>query len=198
MEAVPIDNSILVGCGINTLNDKICGDLNKTTSFQMKTLYILRHAKSSWDDPGLTDFSRPLNPRGRKAAAFMGELMAARGLIPDAILSSTATRAETTSQIVKESGQFQVDIQPVDQIYEASPQCLIETFSGIDDACNTALVIGHNPGIEGSVFFLTGCLEPMPTAALAVIDLDIEKWHLLGAGCGKLRQILRPREEMNK
>jgi phosphohistidine phosphatase len=162
----------------------------------MKTLYILRHAKSNWDDPDLADFDRPLNHRGNSAAPFMGELMERRGLVPDVIFSSTAVRARETAELVKTGAEWDSGITFEERIYEASPQTLVQVAAAIDDGFESAMIVGHNPGIEGFIRFLTGKLERMPTAALAVIDLDVERWKQVEAGSGKLRKIIRPKDEM--
>ncbi|MBK7392184.1 MAG: histidine phosphatase family protein [Chloracidobacterium sp.] len=160
----------------------------------MKTLYLLRHAKSSWDDPAQTDFERPLNERGLKAAPFMGELMAEKGFEPSVILSSPAMRAKTTARLVKDAGQFSAEIIFENTIYEASPNALRQVVSETDNAHASALLVGHNPGIESFIRYLTGQLEPMPTAALAVIEMNIKKWGEINDGCGKLLDVYRPKE----
>ncbi|MBP7416112.1 MAG: histidine phosphatase family protein [Pyrinomonadaceae bacterium] len=160
----------------------------------MKTLYLLRHAKSSWDDPAQTDFERPLNQRGTKAALFMGELMAKKGLEPSLIVSSPAMRAKTTAELVKDAGTFSAEIIFEKTIYEASPNALRQVVSEISDDHTSALLVGHNPGIEGFIGYLTGDLEPMPTAALAVIELKLEKWDEVNDGSGKLFDVYRPKE----
>jgi phosphohistidine phosphatase len=162
----------------------------------MKTLYLLRHAKSSWAEAAMSDFERPLNDRGNRAAAFMGELMSANGYEPYVILSSPAVRAKSTAELVKRSGELDAEIRFEHRIYEASPQTLRQAISDIDDAYPSALVVGHNPGIETLISFLTGQLEPVPTAALAVIDLDIDAWGYIDEGRGKLNKMHRPKEEM--
>lgn len=164
----------------------------------MKTLFLLRHAKSSWGDPAISDFDRPLNDRGKKAAPFMGELMAKRGFEPYVILSSPAMRAKTTADLVKESGRFEAEIRYEDRIYEASPNTLRQVIAEIDDAYRSAMLVGHNPGIEGFIQYLTGDLQPIPTAALAVIELPIDNWDLINGGIGKLGTIIKPREAMNQ
>jgi len=163
---------------------------------QMKTLYILRHAKSSWDDPEMSDFERPLNDRGKKTAPFIGELMAKNGLEPDIILSSPAMRAKATAQMVKRAAKIDAEIRYEDRIYEASPHTLSQVVSETDNAYRSVMLVGHNPGIEGFIRYLTGNLEPMPTAALAVISLQIDSWDLINDGRGELKRIFRPREEM--
>ena len=94
----------------------------------MKTLYLLRHAKSSWDDPSQTDFERPLNQRGIKAAPFMGNLMAQKGFTPSVIICSPAMRAKTTARLVKDAGGFSEEIVFEKSIYEASPNNLRNSF----------------------------------------------------------------------
>ena len=160
----------------------------------MKTLYLLRHAKSSWTDAGLADFKRPLNERGLTAAPFMGELMARNEYLPDVILSSPATRANMTARLVKESGKLDAEIQSEHRIYEASPHVLRKVISEIDDAHTSAMIVGHNPGIESFIGYLTARLEPMPTAALAVILLDIDQWIDINDRCGKIQNIHRPKD----
>lgn len=162
----------------------------------MKTLFILRHAKSSWADPEMSDFERPLNERGKKAAPFMGELMVENGFEPYVILSSPAMRAKATAQLLKDAAKFDAEIRYEHRIYEASPHTLNQVVSETDNAYPSAMLVGHNPGIEGFIRYLTGNLEPMPTAALAVIDLEIDSWDLINDGRGELKRIFRPREEM--
>ena len=162
----------------------------------MKTLFILRHAKSSWSERDLADFERPLNERGMKAASFMGELMAQNEFQPSVILSSPAVRAKQTALLVKEFGKLDAGIRFEHGIYEASPQSLLQVLSEIDDSYDSAMLVGHNPGIEGFIRYLTGNPEPMPTAALAVIDLDIDNWNAANDGCGELTNVYRPKNEM--
>ncbi len=162
----------------------------------MKTLYILRHAKSSWSNSELSDFERPLNDRGLRAAPFMGELMQKRSFQPSVIVSSPAARAKATAQLVKEAGRIAGAIEYDHNIYEASPQRLREVASGLDDVYESAMIVGHNPGMEGFIGFLTGRPEPMPTAALAVIELRIDRWSEIDSECGELQGVVRPKEEM--
>lgn len=164
----------------------------------MKTLFILRHAKSSWSEPDLADFDRPLNERGTKAAPFMGELMARKSFQPSVILSSPAARAKQTALLVKDAGGFGAELKFDDRIYEASPQGLRSVIAELDDKYSSAMLVGHNPGIEGFIRFLTGRIEPMPTAALAVIELEINKWDEIEDGCGELKRIIRPKDEVAK
>jgi len=164
----------------------------------MKTLFLLRHAKSSWDDLSLSDFDRPLNERGRRTAPFMGELMRKRGLSPQIIISSPAARAGETALAVTKAAGLKVEPVYDARIYEASPHTLVEIITAIDDLRSSAMLVGHNPGMEGVVNFLTGRVEPMPTAALAVLELDIDRWQDMNAGSARKAEILRPKEQMGR
>lgn len=160
----------------------------------MKTLYILRHAKSSWDDHTLSDFERPLNQRGLNTAPFMGELMKKQGFFPDVIVSSPAVRAKQTAELVRETAQFEPQIRFDEQIYEASVGTLVSVLSEIEDSNDFVLLVGHNPGTESLIYYITGEIAPMPTASLGVVELYIETWSEMAGGCGTLKQIIRPKE----
>ncbi|WP_419164645.1 SixA phosphatase family protein [Candidatus Palauibacter sp.] len=160
----------------------------------MKTLLILRHAKSSWDDPGLRDHDRPLNRRGKRDAPRMGRLIADRDLIPDRIVSSTAVRARTTAALAAAEFDHDVEIETTRDLYGAHPDGYIEVAEERGGAAERLMVVGHNPGITALVSRLTGVVEYMPTAALAIVELDIEDWSELGrAGEGRLAAFWRPK-----
>lgn len=161
-----------------------------------KTLYLMRHAKSSWDDPSMSDFERPLNDRGRRAAPFMGSLIVERSMVPAIIICSPAKRAVETARLVIAAFGSGADVIFDDRIYEASPHRLLKVVHDIFDKYASAMIVGHNPGTEGFIRFLTGSLVPMPTAALAVIDLNIKDWFDADIECGELRTVIRPRDEM--
>lgn len=154
----------------------------------------MRHAKSSWDQPELADFYRPLNRRGLGAAETIGKLIAKREWEIGAILSSPARRAEQTAGIVRDIALPACEIRFIDRIYESSPQTLIQIMASAEDALASGLLIGHNPGMEGLVRLLTARSEVMPTAALAVIDLAVRKWSEITPGCGTLLEVIRPKE----
>ncbi|MBX3266555.1 MAG: histidine phosphatase family protein [Acidobacteria bacterium] len=162
----------------------------------MKTLLLMRHAKSSWTDPSLSDFERPLNERGRRAAPFMGGVLKREGLIPDHIICSPAKRTKETAELVQAAVELDLDIGNDARIYEATAGELIEVVSEMPETASRALLIGHNPSSEQFVQIITGAIEAMPTAALAVIDLDIGSWAEIAPGKGKLRRLFRPKEEM--
>lgn len=156
----------------------------------------MRHAKSSWDNPNLSDFDRPLNHRGLKAAPFVARLMNLRKAIPDLIVSSPARRTEQSAELVKQSAGFAAEIRRDARIYEASPAELLSVLSETENEFGAVLLIGHNPGVEGLIKTLTGLLRPMPTAALVGTSLNIESWSEIAPDCGKLTFIVHPKDEM--
>ncbi len=160
-----------------------------------KTLLLLRHAKSSWDDDTVTDHDRPLNSRGKKAAPRMGKLLLELGLVPDAIVTSTAHRACSTARIAAKAAAFRGTIIPDSSLYLASPDRYVVVASHVPDDVERLLLVGHNPGIEVLVEQLTGHPQAMPTAALAVIDLPVHSWaeFTTETPC-TLRHVYRPRE----
>jgi len=164
----------------------------------MKTLFVLRHAKSSWDNPDWADFERPLNQRGFDAAQFIGRFIYERGLQPQIVVSSPAKRAKQTAVLVREIAEISKPIIFDERIYEASPLTLFNLIREFNDSYTSALIVGHNPGFENLVRMLTGEAVSMPTAALAKINLDIEAWSELDAGAHELEFLIRPKEEMEK
>lgn len=158
----------------------------------MKTLYILRHAKSSWSDSGLADFDRPLKTRGLEDAAFIGGVMFENQIQPALILSSPAKRAKQTAILVKESGMLNAPIRYEEKIYEASPHTLVKIISEIEENAENVLLVGHNPGMENLVKFFTGEDVGFPTAGFAVVSLWINEWRDVGANCGQLELFVSP------
>lgn len=143
----------------------------------MKTLLVLRHAKSSWKEEGVSDHDRPLNKRGKRDAPRVGELLLDEGLKPELIISSTARRARKTASKVASQCGYQGIIELQGTLYLAPPGAYLETLRKVDDALDRVLVVGHNPGLEQLVAQLTGQHTPLPTATLAQIELDITRWR---------------------
>jgi phosphohistidine phosphatase len=137
----------------------------------MKTLLVLRHAKSSWKDDSLADHDRPLNKRGKRDASRMGKLVKDEDLVPGLILSSTALRAQSTVELFVEACGFEDEIQLSRVLYAAGPEAYIDALNQVSGGYDRVMVVGHNPGLEELVEALTGEAESMPTAALARIDL---------------------------
>ncbi len=161
----------------------------------MKTLLILRHAKSSWKQPGLDDHDRPLNQRGKRDAPRMGQLLRIQSLLPDVILCSTAKRARKTAEKLIESSGFSGSCELHGDLYAAAPSDYIHSVSRLSDELQCAMVIGHNPGLEELLERLTGDYERLPTAALAQVELDIKSWRDVGKQSrGALVNVWRPRD----
>ena len=169
----------------------------------MKTLLLLRHAKSSWDDHSLDDFDRPLNQRGRQAAPRMGEWIRAHDLVPHHVLCSAARRARETWEAVAEELGQPVEATVLRSLYLAEPEGILELVQQADDGDGVVMVVGHNPGFEDLARLLTRrgkgrALElpadRMPTGTLAVIRFDVERWDELAPGGGTLEHFVRPRD----
>jgi phosphohistidine phosphatase len=161
----------------------------------MKTLLVLRHAKSSWSDPALGDHERPLNKRGRRDAPRMGELVREYGLIPDVVISSDAVRARLTAEAVVEAARYTGRILVDQQLYMASPADILSLLRTVRGKAETVMIVGHNPGLEDLVVQLTGERQDLPTAALARIALPIDQWRDLTLSTrGTLVGHWRPKE----
>ncbi|MFN6962441.1 MAG: SixA phosphatase family protein [Pyrinomonadaceae bacterium] len=159
----------------------------------MKRLFLLRHAKSSWAQAEIADIDRPLDELGRQAAPFMGRMMLKGELRPDVILSSTARRARETIELLKDAAAWTAEVRFDEGLYEAGPHSIIRVLCGLPDQFESAMVVGHNPGLEELIQMLTGELVPMSTSSLAMLDLRIERWAEVGPATGKLVEVVRPK-----
>jgi len=160
----------------------------------MKTLLLMRHAKSSWDTPQQKDFDRPLNERGRRVAPLMGRYLRRQKIHPDLVLCSPAERAKETAGLFTAAAQLSGELRLDERIYDASVYTLLQVVSQVEDDASSVLMIGHNPGLEELILRLTGQIRRMPTAALASIQLDIERWADVREMSGRLDWIQRPKE----
>jgi phosphohistidine phosphatase len=161
----------------------------------MKTLLLLRHAKSSWKDSELDDHDRPLSKRGRTEAPAMGRLLREQELLPDLIVTSTARRCRQTTQRVIDASGYRGPTQFTPELYEADGERLLAFVRGLADAYSRVLLIGHNPGLEELLDPLLGCHTPLPTAALAHLELPIDAWRDLADQIrAKLRRLFKPGE----
>lgn len=167
----------------------------------MKTLFLLRHAKSDWAGPALSDFERPLNGRGRKAARAMGREFRLRGLAADRILASPAARVVETLALVAEGYGGRMSVDYDQRLYLASRETLLDFVHATDDGNERLLIVGHNPGLEQLVLTLApggdlrqAVAEKYPTGALARIALDAACWREVRPGGGTLDIFLRPRD----
>ena len=161
----------------------------------MKSLLIMRHAKSSWSDESLSDHERPLNARGKRDAPRMGQLLLDEQLVPSMILSSTAKRAQKTAAKVAESCGYEGEIQHAERLYPGSPDDVLALLRELAADQARVLVVGHNPGLEELLAALTGQHEPLPTAAVAHVVLPVDVWtDLPQIPHGELVRLWRPRE----
>ena len=161
----------------------------------MKTLLILRHAKSSWSHPGLADHDRPLNKRGKRDAPRIGELLRSEDLLPDLIVSSSARRARATTEIIAERSGYEGEIRLERDLYAAGPEAFIDVLGGLPDEIKSVMLVAHNPGLEEWLEALTGEYQPLPTASLAQVRLSIEGWKELNEETeGELVNLWRPKE----
>lgn len=169
----------------------------------MKTIYLLRHAKSSWKDKAAEDIDRPLNKRGRKAAAAMADYLTAQGIAPAQILCSPARRTRETLEQMEEKLNSAIPIRFEKGIYLAEAPTLLRRLRRLSDALPSVMVVGHNPGLERLALMLAGDGEPeardrlaqkFPTGALAVLTAEAEHWRALEPGCGYLASFVRPKD----
>jgi phosphohistidine phosphatase len=162
----------------------------------LKQLELLRHAKSSWADPNIADHDRPLNARGRTAAALVGRHLREQMPPPDLVLCSSATRTRQTLQLLELGADAQVRLE--DELYGAGAAGLLARLKAVPATVGTVLLIGHNPGIEDLTRMLDRdgltSVQKFPTAALAVLRFDIAAWNELNPGIGHLVGFFTPRD----
>lgn len=165
----------------------------------MKKLYLVRHAKSSWDDPDMSDFDRPLNDRGEKDAPRMAKLLKERKVFPDRMVSSPAVRALATCKAFAKVLDFDKHkIEKVDKLYHASVESWISVLRSLKehkgDSEDVALVFGHNPGItEFANELLNVQIDNIPTCGIVSATLNIDQWKEISFGCGKLNAFDYPK-----
>lgn len=164
----------------------------------MKTLIVMRHAKSSWEEPELEDIDRPLNKRGRRDAPFMGKVLELKGVRPGMIVTSPAVRALTTAQAVAEELRYPADsIKTEQRLYEASAGQLLDVVRSWSDPVDNVLLIGHNPGLTDCINQLT-CAEiaNFPTSGIMSIDFDVKHWKDVKEAGGQMRYFEYPKKYM--
>jgi phosphohistidine phosphatase len=144
----------------------------------MKTLLLIRHAKSSWEQPDLSDFDRPLNERGKKDAPEMAKRVKEKGIEIDHLLSSTAKRAKKTAKyFAEEFGFKKEDIKLVEELYGATQSEFLQAVKDIDDKYKTVALFSHNPGITDFASSLTNVrIDDMPTCAVFALQIETDSW----------------------
>lgn len=162
----------------------------------MKRLYLIRHAKSSWEDHLLSDYNRPLSDRGKRDAPKIGDVLKSKNIKPDLIISSTARRAFKTAKILSDILNYPIeDIVEDITIYEATTQNLLNVINKIDDENKTVFLFGHNPtftvlaNLLGNKF-----IDNMPTCAVAELELNVTSWKDVRVDCGKLVSFEYPKK----
>jgi phosphohistidine phosphatase len=160
----------------------------------VKTLLLMRHAKSNWDDANLRDFDRPLAERGRRDAPRMARALVALDSAPDYIVSSPAARARETIEAVRREGQLTAPLAFDEGVYDASTAALMRIVRRLADEHRRVMLVGHNPGFEDLLTRLTGERGRMPTAAIACIEFQVDRWDDVEEGQGKLVWLLTPKQ----
>lgn len=165
----------------------------------MKTIYLIRHAKSSWNHANLDDFDRPLNDRGKKDAPKMAEILEASGVKFDAIISSPAKRAVSTARefkerVLKDDGEYTLN----QSLYLPTTHQILDVVTLVSDEVETLALFGHNPGFSDFLDYMTGAGLDMPTCAIAQIELDVDSWKEVSGGMGTLRSFDYPKKHSNE
>ncbi|HEU5112595.1 MAG TPA: histidine phosphatase family protein [Acidimicrobiia bacterium] len=158
----------------------------------MKTLLLMRHAKSDWDADYGSDHDRPLNDRGQRSARLMGRVLADEDLVPDLIISSTAVRARRTAELAIEAGAWDAELVLDRSLYDEGPRGVLESGASAPDV-NRVMLVGHQPTWSMLVSALTGERADLKTATVAVIELDLDSWAGLPGASGNLTRVLGPK-----
>ena len=149
----------------------------------MKTLLLVRHAKSSWDYPGLTDFERPLNKRGHRNAPFMGKLLKEKKVIPELIISSPATRAITTARLFATALEYPLEkISTDERLYDANYLEIKEVISEVENKVMCLMIVSHNPGLTDAADHLTGkYIDNIVTSAILNLNFETDSWSKINS-----------------
>ena len=167
-----------------------------STFVAMRTLFLIRHAKSSWDNPGLRDFNRPLNERGQREAPMMAQMLANLGVQPDLLVSSPAKRALTTALFF--AAQFDIADEQVlreQNIYEADPTDILKIISSLPDSARVVCLFGHNPTFtDVANLFSDDFIDNVPTCGIVQIETEAETWKNMYEGNSRVKACYFPKE----
>lgn len=159
-----------------------------------KTLYLVRHAKSSWKNPELSDWERPLNKRGKHDAPLIGKFLKQKNEIPELLISSPAKRALKTAGYFADEMHISKKIVSAESLYMAGINDFISVIENIEDSVNSIMLFSHNPGITEFANYITGSeIDIMPTASTARIDFNINRWKDCRNAKGELRFFISPK-----
>jgi phosphohistidine phosphatase len=155
----------------------------------MKTIYLVRHAKSSWEEEGLSDFDRPLNSRGVRDAPRMGKRLKEKHILPDLILSSPANRAVSTCRAIASILLYNEDkIKTTKELYHADEDDILAVIATVDDSCNSLMLFGHNPGLTDFANSLSennNLIRNIPTCGVVCFTFAVDTWKKIVPGTGK-------------
>ena len=162
----------------------------------MKTLYFIRHAKSDWSNPLLSDFERGLNKRGAKDAPLMGNVLSNKGIYPDLIISSSALRARMTAIEIAHKINYSHDcIQYEASLYACEVQTIINSIRGVSQSVNTLFVCGHNPEFTECANMICGTnIENIPTCGVAAMRLYVDNWKSIGLNSAEFLFLETPKQ----
>jgi phosphohistidine phosphatase len=155
----------------------------------VKTLYLVRHAKSSWDDPSQEDFDRPLNKRGKQDAPFMGQKLKEMGIRPDLLVSSDAKRAKKTAEALAEALEYPLQgILFKREMYQADCDDMLKLINAMNDAADSMMIIGHNPEFTWLANKLAQMeIENIPTSGVVCIAFNVMSWAQISYGRGRMQ-----------
>jgi len=162
----------------------------------MRTIFLIRHAKSSWDNPGLRDFNRPLNERGLHDAPKMAKILVKQGVKPDLLVSSPAKRALTTALFFAEAfGLADEAVMREQDIYEAGPTDIFQIINRLPDSAQTVLLFGHNPTLtEVANRFSEDFIDNVPTCGIVQIESVADSWRAFYEGNANVKAYFFPKE----
>lgn len=171
----------------------------------MKRLILLRHAKSDWSDAFLSDHDRPLNKRGQRTAAQIGNYFQLEEITPDHVFCSTAKRAQETLERLQQTALSDFPVSFLAELYGAGVQTLVSLVQDHGAPYDTVMLVGHNPCIEDAAIALTGrddsgllptLYQKVPTGSLIVLDFDVKSFAHISLKSGSLKQFFRPKIEL--
>ena len=185
------------------LSGTVSGRLEAFVEIAVRTLLLMRHAKSSWDRPEVADVDRPLAPRGQEAAPLIARHIKERKWRPDLVLCSHAERVRATWQLMAPVLGRSIECRTLRAIYLGAPSRLLEALRRAGDEVGTLMLIGHNPGLGRLAVSLCGAgpkkalarmRTKFPTATLAVIGFEVDHWREIAPGAGRLEAFVRPKD----
>ncbi len=165
----------------------------------MKNLLLMRHGKSSWKDDSLEDHERPLKKRGHRDSKLIAKVIKKNNLIPDLILSSSATRAKETAEAILDALDKKIKVVDSEELYMGEPQDFLNALSDLSDEIMTVMIVAHNPGLEAYLQIIDGKIESVPTAGLGHLVLAVDHWQDVSfETMGDLVGFWRPKELREK